>query len=59
MTHKARKSANPNTWTYTKNALKLQFESSPRFDPESKRVVQQVLDSMTFQQEAAAGRRKG
>ena len=28
------------------DALKLQFEAVSRFDPESKKVVQQVLDSM-------------
>jgi transcriptional regulator with XRE-family HTH domain len=33
-------------------ALKLQFEAVTRFDPESKKVVQQVLDSMILQQEA-------
>jgi transcriptional regulator with XRE-family HTH domain len=33
-------------------ALKLQFEAVARFDPESKKVVQQVLDSMILQQEA-------
>jgi len=33
-------------------ALKLQFEAVSRFDPESKKVVQQVLDSMILQQEA-------
>jgi transcriptional regulator with XRE-family HTH domain len=32
--------------------LKLQFEAVSRFDPESKKVVQQVLDSMILQQEA-------
>ena len=40
-------------------ALKLQFEAVARFDPESKKVVQQVLDSMILQQEArrwSAGR---
>ena len=40
-------------------ALKLQFEAVSRFDPESKKVVQQVLDSMILQQEArrwSAGR---
>lgn len=39
--------------------LKLQFEAVSRFDPESKKVVQQVLDSMILQQEArrwSAGR---
>ena len=34
------------------DALKLQFEAVSRFDPESKKVVQQVLDSMILQQEA-------
>jgi len=34
------------------DALKLQFEAVTRFDPESKKVVQQVLDSMILQQEA-------
>ena len=41
------------------DALKLQFEAVARFDPESKKVVQQVLDSMILQQEArrwSAGR---
>jgi hypothetical protein len=33
-------------------ALKLQFEAVSSFDPESKKVVQQVLDSMILQQEA-------
>jgi len=33
-------------------ALKLQFEAVSRFDPEAKKVVQQVLDSMILQQEA-------
>ncbi len=33
-------------------ALKLQFEAVSRFDQESKKVVQQVLDSMILQQEA-------
>jgi transcriptional regulator with XRE-family HTH domain len=33
-------------------ALRLQFEAVSRFDPESKKVVQQVLDSMILQQEA-------
>jgi transcriptional regulator with XRE-family HTH domain len=33
-------------------ALKLQFEAVTKFDPESKKVVQQVLDSMILQQEA-------
>lgn len=33
-------------------SLKLQFEAVSRFDPEAKRVVQQVLDSMILQQEA-------
>jgi transcriptional regulator with XRE-family HTH domain len=33
-------------------SLKLQFEAVSRFDPESKKVVQQVLDSMILQQEA-------
>jgi len=33
-------------------SLKLQFEAVCRFDPESKKVVQQVLDSMILQQEA-------
>jgi transcriptional regulator with XRE-family HTH domain len=40
-------------------ALKLQFEAVSKFDPESKKVVQQVLDSMILQQEArrwSAGR---
>lgn len=40
-------------------ALKLQFEAVTKFDPESKKVVQQVLDSMILQQEArrwSAGR---
>ena len=40
-------------------ALKLQFEAVSRFDPETKKVVQQVLDSMILQQEArrwSAGR---
>jgi len=32
--------------------LKLQFEAVSKFDPESKKVVQQVLDSMILQQEA-------
>jgi len=32
--------------------LKLQFEAVARFDPESKKVVQQVLDSMILQREA-------
>ena len=32
--------------------LKLQFEAVSRFDPEAKKVVQQVLDSMILQQEA-------
>jgi transcriptional regulator with XRE-family HTH domain len=39
--------------------LKLQFEAVSKFDPESKKVVQQVLDSMILQQEArrwSAGR---
>jgi transcriptional regulator with XRE-family HTH domain len=34
------------------DALKLQFEAVSRFDPEPKKVVQQVLDSMILQQEA-------
>ena len=34
------------------DALKLQFEAVSRFDAESKKVVQQVLDSMILQQEA-------
>jgi hypothetical protein len=34
------------------DTLKLQFEAVSRFDPESKKVVQQVLDSMILQQEA-------
>jgi transcriptional regulator with XRE-family HTH domain len=34
------------------DALKLQFEAVTRFDPEAKKVVQQVLDSMILQQEA-------
>jgi transcriptional regulator with XRE-family HTH domain len=34
------------------DALKLQFEAVSRFDLESKKVVQQVLDSMILQQEA-------
>jgi len=33
-------------------SLKLQFEAVSRFDPASKKVVQQVLDSMILQQEA-------
>jgi transcriptional regulator with XRE-family HTH domain len=33
-------------------SLKLQFEAVCRFDPETKKVVQQVLDSMILQQEA-------
>jgi transcriptional regulator with XRE-family HTH domain len=40
-------------------SLKLQFEAVSRFDPETKKVVQQVLDSMILQQEArrwSAGR---
>lgn len=32
--------------------LKLQFEAVSKFDPEAKKVVQQVLDSMILQQEA-------
>ncbi len=32
--------------------LKLQFEAVSRFDPEAKKVVQQLLDSMILQQEA-------
>jgi transcriptional regulator with XRE-family HTH domain len=32
--------------------LKLQFEAVSRFDPEAKKVVQQVLESMILQQEA-------
>jgi hypothetical protein len=34
------------------DTLKLQFEAVSRFDPESKKVVRQVLDSMILQQEA-------
>jgi transcriptional regulator with XRE-family HTH domain len=34
------------------DSLKLRFEAVSRFDPESKKVVQQVLDSMILQQEA-------
>ena len=34
------------------DGLKLQFEAVSRFDPESRKVVQQVLDSMILQQEA-------
>ena len=34
------------------DALKLQFEAVSRFDPDTKKVVQQVLDSMILQQEA-------
>jgi transcriptional regulator with XRE-family HTH domain len=34
------------------DSLKLQFEAVSRFDPEAKKVVQQVLDSMILQQEA-------
>jgi transcriptional regulator with XRE-family HTH domain len=33
-------------------ALKLRFEAVSKFDPEAKKVVQQVLDSMILQQEA-------
>ena len=33
-------------------SLKLQFEAVSKFDPEAKKVVQQVLDSMILQQEA-------
>src|ERR1035437_3137117 len=33
-------------------SLKLQFEAVSKFDPETKKVVQQVLDSMILQQEA-------
>lgn len=33
-------------------SLKLRFEAISRFDPEAKKVVQQVLDSMILQQEA-------
>jgi transcriptional regulator with XRE-family HTH domain len=33
-------------------SLKLRFEAVSRFDPEAKKVVQQVLDSMILQQEA-------
>lgn len=32
--------------------LKLQFEAVSKFDPEAKKVVQQLLDSMILQQEA-------
>jgi transcriptional regulator with XRE-family HTH domain len=32
--------------------LRLQFEAISRFDPEAKKVVKQVLDSMILQQEA-------
>lgn len=32
--------------------LRLQFEAVSRFDPESKKVVKQLLDSMILQQEA-------
>lgn len=32
--------------------LRLQFEAVSRFDPEAKKVVKQVLDSMILQQEA-------
>lgn len=32
--------------------LKLQFEAVSKFDPEAKKVVQQVLESMILQQEA-------
>ena len=32
--------------------LRLQFEAVSRFDPDSKRVVKQILDSMILQQEA-------
>lgn len=32
--------------------MKLRFEAVSRFDPEAKKVVQQVLDSMILQQEA-------
>jgi transcriptional regulator with XRE-family HTH domain len=34
------------------DSLKLQFEAVCRFDPEAKKVVQQVLASMILQQEA-------
>jgi transcriptional regulator with XRE-family HTH domain len=34
------------------DSLKLQFEAVSRFDPEAKKVVQQVLASMILQQEA-------
>jgi transcriptional regulator with XRE-family HTH domain len=34
------------------DGLKLPFEAVSRFDPESRKVVQQVLDSMILQQEA-------
>jgi transcriptional regulator with XRE-family HTH domain len=40
--------------------LRLQFEAVSRFEPEAKKVVQQVLDSMILQQEArrwSTGRR--
>jgi len=30
----------------------LQFEAVSRFDPDSKKVVKQILDSMILQQEA-------
>ena len=33
-------------------SLKLQFEAVSKFDPEAKKVVQQVLASMILQQEA-------
>jgi hypothetical protein len=39
--------------------LKLQFEAVSKFDPEAKKVVQQVQDSMILKQEArrwSAGR---
>jgi transcriptional regulator with XRE-family HTH domain len=34
------------------DSLKLQFEAVSRFEPEAKKVVQQVLASMILQQEA-------
>ena len=34
------------------DSLKLQFEAVSKFDPEAKKVVQQVLASMILQQEA-------
>jgi transcriptional regulator with XRE-family HTH domain len=34
------------------DSLKLQFEAVCRFDPEAKKVVQQILASMILQQEA-------